>query len=174
MCRLVEPNKTRSCSRLHSWKVNAWEVFYWWTGAFVDQLVEPYKQGVVLDKKINKIKNIGDYIRICKEINRRLTWNFLEKYIVLVTKRDLNFDILWGKVHYPKFIPCKVCDKLYVWFNGFLYLDNSFGKTLMAHPLVNSQSWHARVLNWTIQENIGTMPCEARSRGFFRRPCVRL
>ena len=33
--------KTRSFSRLHLWKVQVWEVFDWWTGAVVDQLVEP-------------------------------------------------------------------------------------------------------------------------------------
>ena len=33
--------KTRSSSKLHLWKVHAWEVFDWWTGAFVDQLLEP-------------------------------------------------------------------------------------------------------------------------------------
>ena len=33
--------KTRSCSRLHPWKVHAWEVFDWWTGTFVDQLRQP-------------------------------------------------------------------------------------------------------------------------------------
>ena len=34
--------KTRRCSRLHPWKVHAWEVFNWWTGALVDRIVEPY------------------------------------------------------------------------------------------------------------------------------------
>ena len=28
---------------------------------------------------------------------------------------DINFSILWGEVNYPKFNPCKVCDKLHVW-----------------------------------------------------------
>ena len=36
--------KTRSCSGLHPWKVHAWEVYDWWTGAFVDQLIEPFKK----------------------------------------------------------------------------------------------------------------------------------
>ena len=29
------------------------------------------------------------------------------------------------------------------------------GKTSVAHPLVNSENYHARVLNWAIPENIG-------------------
>ena len=29
---------------MHPWKVHAWEVFNWWTVAFVDQLVEPKNQ----------------------------------------------------------------------------------------------------------------------------------
>ena len=39
-------------------------------------------------------------------------------------------------------------------FDGLLYLDNSWGEILAAHPLVNSESCHARILNWAIRENI--------------------
>ena len=45
------------------------------------------------------------------------TQNLLENYIVLLTQRDINFDIMWGKVHYPKLNLCKVCDKLHVCFS---------------------------------------------------------
>ena len=41
--------KTRIYSRLYPWKVHVWEVFDWWTRAFVDQLIEPQKLEVVLD-----------------------------------------------------------------------------------------------------------------------------
>ena len=38
-------------------------------------------------------------------------------------------------------------EKFLAIFDGFFYLDNSWGKTLVAHPLVNSESCYARVLN---------------------------
>ena len=37
-------------------------------------------------------------------------------------------------------------------FDGFLYLDHSWGNTSVANPLVNSESCHAGVLNWAIWE----------------------
>ena len=45
-------------------------------------------------------------------------------------------------------------DQFLAIFDGFLYLDNACGKTSVAHPLVNFESCHARVLNWAIRENI--------------------
>ena len=38
---------------MHPWKVHAWEVFDWWTSAFVDPLVEPLKRGVVTNWKFS-------------------------------------------------------------------------------------------------------------------------
>ena len=51
-------------------------------------------------------------------------------------------------------------------FDGFLYLDNLWGKTLVAHPLVNSESCYATVLNWVIWENI--RPVELAQYGKIR------
>ena len=41
---------------------------------------------------------------------------------------------------------------------------NIQGETLAAHPLVNYQSCHARVLNWAIRENIS--PVELVQYGY--------
>ena len=58
--------KTRSCFRLHPWKAHAWEVLDWWTGAFVDQLIEPKNQE--LFRKKSATKNIGASICNGREI----------------------------------------------------------------------------------------------------------
>ena len=44
-------------------------------------------------------------------------------------------------------------EKFLAILDWFLDLENSWGKTSVAHSQVNSQSWHARVLNWATREN---------------------
>ena len=48
--------------------------------------------------------------------NQNKTYYFLENNILknFEMKKDINFDILWGTIHYSKLNPCKVCDKFHV------------------------------------------------------------
>ena len=45
-------------------------------------------------------------------------------------------------------------EKFLAIYDRFLYLDIVWGKTSLAYPLMNSESWHAMFLNWAIRENI--------------------
>ena len=64
-------------------------------------------------------------------------------------------------------------EKILAIYDGFLHLENSGGETSPAHPLVNSESCHNRVANWTIRDNIrpveltqyGKIPYWASSTG---------
>ena len=71
------------------------------------------------------------------------------------------FPAGWAtEVHPPNFLHSKslhnAChlEKFLAIFDGFFYLEISGGEISLAHPLVNSYSCHARVLNWAIRDNI--------------------
>ena len=80
---------------MHPWKVNAWDVFDWWTGAFVDQLLEPLTQGVAAVLFINK--NI----------------------LVLLFASVKRFGVSVCKIFYPNFEPLYHLNHIKIFIEAF-------------------------------------------------------